>query len=874
MVTAHLVNHTHWDREWYFTIMDAQVLSEQLFTEVLDELEKNPAANFTLDGQVSIVDEYIELHPEAKKRIKKLVAENRLFIGPWFTQTDALIPDAESIIRNLVIGINDCQKNYGSPMMVGYLPDTFGFNAQMPTLLQQVGIDNFIFWRGINFEKQTNSVYFQWRGLSDKQVIALNFPFGYFTGQITPEAKREIHQFVNERYDPAVKFAAEHGNQTDVLMPSGIDQMNIVKNLEDTVKKINQNSQFNTIIDDYPSFVALMRQKKSNLPTYQGELRLPTYARVHRSIGSVRHELKKQNFLLEQKILKRIEPLAVIGRKAGVTIGNGLLIKLWKKLLECQPHDSLGGCVSDNVAADIMHRFKEANQIADGIENMIKKKIADFLHLKSDEILLFNTEPYHFKGRKVIQLVTPNLNITINGMKNCRVENYRVYPKRNHVLMMTPKGKEFADEPAYIFAEISGEVDLPGLSYTVLKVRKNDFSLPTMEKKLSAENFEITHGNQSLYFKNGSINLQVGQDVYTSFLKIVDSGNDGDTYDYSPLTNGPELSLPLQRAFVQKNGQHQQLVVNGAARLPLSLKDRQSSDPHLGNLAYQLIFQFNEEGQVCVHLNLDNQIFSHRLRVVFSPNIISQTALAEIQAGYLEIKNEPIPKNWTEKFVEKPVNLYNFDKTVTIKDQQRYFTYWSAGQKEFEYRDQKLFITLMSTTGQLGKPDLAWRPGRASGDTTNQGHIMMATPLAQELGKHEFDFAFQLVNGKFTMEHNNILTRKWLSPSVSYQKQNLNVFINRLDNKIWETEDNPIIPRQQTLLELSDDLDVAAIYPAYRSAKYFVIRIQNLTNHQVLIPPKLLQIGKVVDALENPVQDTKIIKPYDLISILLPFALV
>ena len=56
MVKAYLVNHTHWDREWYFTTQDAQVLSDQLFTQVLDELETHPEANFTLDGQMSIID--------------------------------------------------------------------------------------------------------------------------------------------------------------------------------------------------------------------------------------------------------------------------------------------------------------------------------------------------------------------------------------------------------------------------------------------------------------------------------------------------------------------------------------------------------------------------------------------------------------------------------------------------------------------------------------------------------------------------------------------------------------------------------------------------------------------------------------------------
>ncbi|MCE2137779.1 alpha-mannosidase, partial [Streptococcus thermophilus] len=111
------------------------MLSDQLFSNVLKELETHPEANFTLDGQTSILDEYVEMHPEDVIRIKKLINRNQLFVGPWYTQTDAMIPDAESIIRNLVIGINDTKQKYGQPMMIGYLPDTFGFNSQLPMLL-------------------------------------------------------------------------------------------------------------------------------------------------------------------------------------------------------------------------------------------------------------------------------------------------------------------------------------------------------------------------------------------------------------------------------------------------------------------------------------------------------------------------------------------------------------------------------------------------------------------------------------------------------------------------------------------------------------------------------------------------------------------
>ncbi|WP_303862676.1 alpha-mannosidase [Alkalibaculum bacchi] len=874
MLTAHLVNHTHWDREWYFSTMDALVLSEQLFTEVLNELENNPSANFTLDGQVSIVDEYVAIHPEAKVQIKKLVANHQLFIGPWYTQTDALLPDAESIIRNLVIGINDTINNYGEPMMVGYLPDTFGFNAQMPTLLQQVGIDNFIFWRGIDLDQQCKSIYFNWRGLGNKQVMAINFPFGYFTAQIAPESKKKIKEFVNERYDLAAQFEAKYSGFKDVLMPSGIDQMNIIHDINSTVRELNSHSKCHTVIDSYPSFVEVVRKKRGSLAQYSGELRLPRYARVHRTIGSIRYKIKKENFLLE--ILKRVEPLVVIGIKSGITINNGLLLTLWKKMLECQAHDSIGGCVSDTVAVDIMQRFKEANEIADGIENIIKRKLAEYLNLGPSDLLIFNTLPYHFVGRKSIELVTKDLKFKIDGMSGTYLEDTQLFPERHHILTLTPKGQVFTDEPEYFQVTLNGQVDLPGLGYRVLHILPANSEMSIMSIRKQEENScpEISNGFQTLKYENNSLKLFYNKRVYPNFLQIVDAANDGDTYDYSPLKGDSEHVLPLQHAYVKTCGDKKQLIVIGAARMPLSLEDYDAAQPHFGNLEYKFLFEFNDKNQISVHLTINNRVFSHRVRLAFSPLISQDEAIfAGIQCGYVSNQSKPIPKNWNANYVEKPVNIFNFDKTVTVTNKKMHFTFWGAGEKEYEYNNGILYITLMSNTSYLGKPNLAWRPGRASGDTTNQGHVFISTPLAENEGLNKFDFAFELREGQFSMGYTNKITRELLSPSISYQRQSLNLFINRLDNKIWQTEGNPHVPSEQSLLELSDNYDVCAIYPAYRVKDSFVVRIQNMTNEPIEIPDKLIKIGKRVNALEEEfLTSDNIIPPFDLASILIPFS--
>ncbi|MCT3031728.1 MAG: alpha-mannosidase [Pediococcus sp.] len=865
MTQTNLVNHTHWDREWYFTTMDALVLSDQLFTEVLDELETHEDANFCLDGQISVVDEFVEIHPEAKKRIQKLVKEGRLFVGPWYTQTDALIPDSESIIRNLVIGINDTKEKYGQPMMVGYLPDTFGFNAQLPTLLHQVGIDNFVFWRGTNFRTQMNSVYFKWKGLSGKDVYAANFPFGYFTAQIDVESKRKLKEFVSKRFDPAADFEATHAKNEDVLMPSGIDQMNIIKNIQETVDDLNKLSENHTVISSYPEFIDKLRQR-ADLPTYQGELRLPTYSRVHRTIGSVRHQIKTDNFYLEQKILRRIEPLMVIAHKNGVNIGNGLLLKLWKKLLECQAHDTLGGSVSDNVAIDIKHRFKEANEIADGIENMIKKKLAEFLSLSDHDVLVFNTDLTKFQGKKIINIIANSKNLEFDGLDHPVIIDSKHYPVRHHILMMTPRGQEYKDEPEYFELKFEGDVTLPALGYKVIHFSEADKAADELVIGSNNSN-TIQFEDQKLSFTDDTLNYTNKEQRLDNVVQLIDSGNDGDTYDYSPLKDDQERVLDFQDAHVEEvNGDAKVLIVKGASKLPLHLEDRLAEQPQRQSVSYVLRLSFDEHGLLNGHLSFDNQVYSHRLRLRINPQIFEGKTIAHIQDGFIQTTNHKISDDWEKEFVEKPVNIYSFDKSVSVTNDNRQVTFFGKGMKEYEERNNSLYITLMATTGELGKPNLAWRPGRASGDTTNQGHVMMATPLAEELGENEFEFALGFIEEAFSEQQVSQQMHEWLSPSISYQMQKLNLFINRLDNKIWETEDNPLIPSSFSLLEI-DNLLISAIYPSYQDEDAYIVRIQNPTKESVTLPKNLLKQAIIVNALEDPIESDGTIGKYDMVTL-------
>lgn len=865
MTKAYLVNHTHWDREWYFTTQDAQVLSDQLFTDVLDELEAHPEANFTLDGQMSIVDEYIEIHPEAKKRIHDLVERKQLFIGPWYTQTDATIPTTESILRNLVIGIEDARKNFGTPMMLGYLPDTFGFNANLPMILNQVGIHDFLSWRGTNFKRQAGSTYFKWKALGNSVVFAANFPLGYYTGQIDLESKKNLKEFVHDRLDKGIKFEAENGNHDEVLIPSGIDQMNIIHNISDTVKDINKYSENDVEIGTYPDFMKKLRDKK--LPEYQGELRLPAYSRVHRTIGSVRSRNKRKNFELEEAILRRVEPLMVIAKKAGIRVSNGLIVKLWKQLFDSQPHDTLGGSVTDNVAVDIDHRFKQAFEIADGLENYIKKRIAQRLSLSEKDVLVFNTDPVHFTGRKAIEVVAPSKKISFPSQFDAAILDEDYTPSRPNIMQLTPNGYQFKDEPGYYKMHISIKVDMDGLGYQVVHFEDSDKELPTLNDQNTSE---IHNKYVSLKFDDGHFTLKANGHEFKDVITIHDQANDGDTYDFSPLRGDHELKLDWNgQAKVYAADDNQKLILKGEWLLPYNLKDRNSESGKTKSVPYTLELSLDSASKaISGKLTIDNTVLSHRLRLALNTGIESKYAHAQIQGGFRDTENLPIDDNWNDEYVEKPVNIYIFDKSVGIQDSTKGLYFLAKGEKEYEKVGNSIYVTLMATTGQLGKPNLLWRPGRASGDTTSVGHTMTPTPMAQEEGENTFEFGLEVFTDDELNDQNIAASvYKWLSPSISYQMQKYNLFVNRLDNKIWDIEfpeNLPKIANQQSWLNLDLPCEVSAIYPAYSIKDHYVLRLSNMSDKEVSVE-SLRKLGYIqTNALEDTVKQTFKVEPYSM----------
>ncbi len=143
-----VVPHTHWDREWYEPFQTFRLKLVHLIDDLLDQMEGDSAySHFLLDGQLAVIDDYLEMRPENEDRLRGLAGAGRIAVGPWYILMDEFLVSGETVVRNLQAGLRRGAA-FGGVMPVGYLPDMFGHIAQMPQLLTLAGMPHAVVWRG------------------------------------------------------------------------------------------------------------------------------------------------------------------------------------------------------------------------------------------------------------------------------------------------------------------------------------------------------------------------------------------------------------------------------------------------------------------------------------------------------------------------------------------------------------------------------------------------------------------------------------------------------------------------------------------------------------------------------------------------------
>ncbi|HUR17948.1 MAG TPA: glycoside hydrolase family 38 C-terminal domain-containing protein [Acidimicrobiales bacterium] len=360
--TVAIVPHTHWDREWYAPFQTFRLRLVDLLDEFLPLLETDLGyARFLLDGQMAVVDDYLEVRPEAEATLRRLAAGGRVTMGPWYILMDEFCVSGETIVRNLQMGMARAAA-FGGASTVGYLPDMFGHIAQMPQILAQAGLHHAVVWRGVPSDVDRSA--FWWSAPDGSTVRAEYLLTGYGNGAAIPDDAKALVGRVTAHEAELERFLFDRP-QGGILFMNGTDHQVPQPWLGRVVAEANQ------IQDDYRFEVTSLGEylptaPTEGLPSWRGELRSSARANLLMGVTSNRVDVKQAAARTERVLERMAEPLCALFLPAD-RWPSSLLDLAWKEVVRNSAHDSICACSADEVGKAVLHRFAEAGQIAGGL---------------------------------------------------------------------------------------------------------------------------------------------------------------------------------------------------------------------------------------------------------------------------------------------------------------------------------------------------------------------------------------------------------------------------------------------------------------------------------------------------------------------------
>ena len=438
----YVIESTHWDREWRFPFEATRIRLLRMLDNLLDIVETDPDHKcYHLDGQAIMLEDYLELRPENRRRLMAACRAGKILAGPWYTLPEENLVLGESLVRNFLLGRAAC-KAFGGAMPVGYSPTSYGQVSQMPQIMNGFGVDSILFYRGIN-NVAAKKAEFWWEGPDGSKLLAFRFSdYGranFFHLVYRPVVHNRDRSRQEHRWEDGgipFRMAGSSSIQPYELVepPLGWHPDNAIKSAEALLAELRDNAtplalgmQSQDSLEAYPGlpkliktlnervgrelfvpaslpeYVAAIRTLNPALETLTGEMRhtqkTATITDLYPHIFPARAYIKQANRIAELELSRWSEPASTLAWLLGRPYPQVFLTRAWKLLVANHAHDSISGCSMDSVHEDTMDRNRQVRIIA-GEETVLGLgRVAaeiDGSDLKPDDVLLvvFNAEPH------------------------------------------------------------------------------------------------------------------------------------------------------------------------------------------------------------------------------------------------------------------------------------------------------------------------------------------------------------------------------------------------------------------------------------------------------------------------------------------------
>ncbi|MBK4755689.1 alpha-mannosidase [Enterococcus faecium] len=885
---VYIISHSHWDREWYMAYEQHHMRLIELIDDLLELFEVDPSFNsFHLDGQTIILDDYLQVRPEKRQAIQQAINEGKLRIGPFYILQDDFLISSESNVRNMLIGMEESRK-WGTPVMLGYFPDTFGNMGQTPQLMKQAGISAAAFGRGVkpigfdnqvleaeNYSSQYSEMW--WKGPDQTAIFGLLFANWYSNGNEIPVEKEAALAFWKQKLADAEQYASTN----HLLMMNGVDHQPVQKDISKAIHLANELfPDYEFIHSNFTDYLeAVQKDVPEDLGSVEGELTSQETDGWYTlaNTASARVYLKQWNTKVQRQLENITEPLATMAYEVSGNYPHDQLDYAWKTLMQNHPHDSICGCSVDSVHREMIPRFEKADEVGkylaqDSLEQLTAASDTTGFPKDSFPFVIVNTAGMDKTGEAEITIELERKRFA-EGIPEQLYQELENLPKRKYHV----ETKSGATIPAILSEEtVQFGYDLPKDRFRVpymarmIKVTLPLENMPAfswetfalVEGEAKAEEKETMIHQSGRIIENGPLHLTIEKNGTITMedrknkrklnnLHIFeDIGDIGNEYIFKqPFCDQPILSSNKENSEVKvlvDTPEIAKISILQEMEIPVSADERLEKEQQMvvefryrkaerskekRILQIKTIMTIRKDSKkIDFETTLDNQMKDHRLRVLFPTKLHVEHHEAD---SIFEVVKRPnhVSKSW-----ENPTNPQHQQAFVNIHDEEYGVTVGNFGLNEYEVtEDGQIAVTLLRSVGELG--DWGYFP----------------TPEAQCLGEHRFNYSIELHGPE----------EKFSTYLHAYAAQ-----IPFSTQQIKHHE-GTLISKQQYLTIKSETFAITALKRSKFSDKV-VVRGFNMSSHL-----EKLEITKdngktvILNLLEEPTKQAvvPIIQPYEIRTI-------
>jgi len=337
--TIRAVGNSHIDMAWLWPWTETVEVVRNTFQSALDLMREYPDFKFTMSS-ARTYEWMEEKYPDLFKEIEQRVKEGRWeVIGGMWVEPDLNMPAGESLVRQILVGKRYFQKKFGVDVKIGWNPDSFGYNWQLPQIYKKLGMNYFVTQKLLWAHEFTTFPYklFWWEAPDGSRLLTY-FPHDYAGGIDAESMAKDLSVWAPAMYGPKVTGTPEMMHLYGVGDHGGGPTRTMLDNATRLMSPdvVYPKLQFGTA----KGFFENLEKKLPSMqvPIWKDEL----YFQYHRGVMTTQAETKRRIRRTEETLLNA-EKFASLALLYGRSYPREEFEFAWRNLLFDHFHDIMPG---------------------------------------------------------------------------------------------------------------------------------------------------------------------------------------------------------------------------------------------------------------------------------------------------------------------------------------------------------------------------------------------------------------------------------------------------------------------------------------------------------------------------------------------------